>query len=193
MEIYSLDLLDCLISFAKRILSLQARTEFQVLETFEDAGQVRNSVAIIAIPWQSNIAMECCYGKPPFLVRQSPTNWPEDMYIYIHGFTWTFHMANRLPSCFNGGCILEQNTYEKPCTPSSKIMQAFCGFGCLVTPWTHPQNPGVARLPHEFVQKISLTKIHLAEPTVPVTSSALSSVSLFQILFVTICKSYHIR
>jgi len=70
MEIYSLDLLDCLISFAKRILSLQARTEFQVLETFEDAGQVRNSVAI----WQSNIAMECCYGKPPFLVRQSPTN-----------------------------------------------------------------------------------------------------------------------
>ena len=74
MEIYSLDLLDCLISFAKRILSLQARTEFQVLETFEDAGQVRNSVAIIAILWQSNIAMECCYGKPQFLVRQSPTN-----------------------------------------------------------------------------------------------------------------------
>ena len=136
MEIYSLDLLDCLISFAKRILSLQARTEFQVLETFEDAGQVRNSVCHHCYP----LAIQHSYGMLLWKTTIFSTSITYKLtrgYIYIYIYmvlhgrsTWPigFPPASMEGASWNGIRM------RKPCAPSSKIMQAFCGFGCLVTP-----------------------------------------------------------
>ena len=131
MNIYSLDLLDCLILFAKTIL-FQARTEFQVLEIFEDAGQVQHSCGML--PWKTTIfgrsiiyelargcqrilCILCTYTHTCIYVCIY-------MYIYIyiyiyismnnmHGLTCAFQWPKGFSPFFNGGYILKRNMYEK--------------------------------------------------------------------------------